>query len=273
MRKHLLIILCFTICACCFSQSQNKVVRYDSDKFTIRVKTLDDFISRFNHDTTYIKSVFDLKKVPPRQDMLFTLIDQEIEVDSATILVNNNSLDFIDNICHGKNLISFYDDQLYATGTFPVTNVDTEIKVTITFKLESSRLGSRWVVVGVSEDIAAFKSLVNTNDSLIIPPTNNDIAFGSFSKVAELNCVSCYNSSDYFDNALILLNSLVSNGVISIGACEGVKYHFLQIPNWVFIVESVDHVNDNQSGWLITGLKPAEVKTKENYKETTLYCR
>ena len=58
---------------------------------------------------------------------------------------------------------------------------------------------------------------------------------------------------------------MLSMGTIKIKQVQSIKYHFLQIPNWVVSVDYTYRDSDN-SGWLIDSLQPANDKQKQAYR-------
>lgn len=63
--------------------------------------------------------------------------------------------------------------------------------------------------------------------------------------------------------------NLVKAGKLQFDHTKTIKFHFFQVPNYVFTVERFDRDGTN-SGWLINSLKPADEAEKTAQKSQLL---
>ena len=81
-----------------------------------------------------------------------------------------------------------------------------------------------------------------------------------------------YRCRDIQIDELSAFLALVQAGDLTFDYCEGVRYHFLNVPGFIFTVENQMRTSTN-SGWLISDVMEADYEEKENYMFNVLKLR
>jgi len=263
--KYIVIVLLFLF-------SNQVVMSQFSDNFLIREKfyfdvgQIEEFIERFNfEDKTKLLNYLSINQPDmeiSRMDFLYTLFDTY-----DTTFDKSLAEAFINNVNDSVNpqYLNFYNNDWYAEVSciFELNGSTNEGKLILKnqFKADSS---SKWVITGVSSDILKFPD--SKDSTKILSPVSHGTDFiGLYNILNDGENVQNYISSDHTFDTLTYFISLVHFNKIKLKRVNKVKYHFLQIPKWIF---TVDYFNrkGHSSGWLISNLYRTNLEEKENYK-------
>ncbi len=233
--------------------------------FIYHVKNLDEFIERFNNDTTSEIQLYVKKMNSPklsRASMINVLFNQlrpnpwnTNDIKAFLKQVDNNT---------APVFLNFLDDKWYANVTCAVLWEGKPKTITLKLKVEKDGNSTlKWVIF----DIDAPFIVVNptkipqptiptpvNNDSYLNPMSHN-INFFSIDLVATdtKNIANYLASTVYYSNSLIVFINECLSHKVKIQSVRKVVFDFQQIKGWDFEVEEFNR-QDLNSGWLINKL-------------------
>lgn len=250
-------ILSFSLCAG-YAQTQIDSVSSTSinNEFILKVKSIDDFIDRFNGvDSGYLKEhllKLDSNYQTDRKTLLLSIIDETYKQDNDVLCKEFIEL-FTDSSSNSK--LDFFKSNIYAqiTGDYKLNG--TKITLDHILKIKTNGLGGKkaqWVIsyVPFSQLYAAKED----NISSYLPPTNHN---SKFNKLRDfINPAAIHEIVDLEnDNGLATYLSLMSIGELELVQLDNsdLKY-FIYIDNW--LIEVTEYKREGmQSGYLIDGLQ------------------
>lgn len=235
------------------------------EHLAVQVKQLDQFIARFNSNENPIGVRIDSKKVSEedRANTIASLFDMDLLEKEA---FRKKALKFIREVTgSGIGNLSFYDKEYYATIDCQILYKNKREDLTLTMALEGDREnGIKWVIVGANADFLQVETSKPSND--IIPPTNHEVDFVHLLEIFNVRKdLSNYVSERHGKNQLEVLNHMLKHEEIKMLNTTTPRYHFLQIPGWVFTVDFFNRSAKN-SGWLISDLYEAKRSELLQYK-------
>jgi len=247
-----------------------------STNFIYACKTIDEFIERFNWDQTTILNIekkigkFDKNIFQGRVDFLKKIVFDEVYKNIKTDLVS----DFLNQIEKNpeNNLISFYDSKWYVKTKFRVKVNNQEKLLTLTFKNEAQEKGSKWVIVGIGDEIKSFKLLKESYNTKYIPPTNNEVDFLFVPSLLNSNNIKEVISKELLKNKLFTLNEAIKEQKIEFLNCVDKEYYFLQLKIWIIKVSEVNDKKQAVNGFKITELITVNKNTvKRKFENENLF--
>ena len=246
--------------------------------FVYEVKQIDEFFERFNNDeNSFIRSVYKLYKVEykiDRRNLIKSLFNYQ---------TNSWTQDVIDNFVNTALKVqmpsrhNFYGENWFAEALCKFQYNSTEIEIPVILKIvtdESKR--SKWVIAAVKDN--PVKSAVTITS--VAPAKSNDkfiTPSGHANYFIELEKVfdDKENLAAYFDlsffrrnNSLNFYQAILQNHIKFLHV-KDIKYHFLQVSEYVFTVEYFQR-NTLNSGWLINNLKKISLPEKEQFRKKLL---
>src|SRR5690606_29734202 len=124
--------------------------------------------------------------------------------------------------------------------------------------------GIKWVIVGANADFLQVETSKPSND--IIPPTNHEVDFVHLLEIFNVRKdLSNYVSERHGQNQLEVLNHMLKHEEIKMLNTTTPRYHFLQIPGWVFTVDFFNRSAKNSGR--------SEEHTSELQSRENLVCR
>lgn len=264
MKYTFIVILIFVFNQVARSQFSNNLIL--KEKFSYEIIQIEEFIERFNfkEDTkllNYLKINQPYFNIERKKFLttLFNTYDTTFNMPFVKAFVNyvNNSVN--------PQYLNFYDNDWYAEVSCVFkyeSRIDTgKLILKNQFKIDSS---SKWVIAGVSSKILEFPE---SKDTLrILSPVSHGTDFIALYDIFEDGeNIQNYIIKDFKLDTLTYLITLIYFNKIEITQLLNVKYHFLQIPKWIFTVEYFNR-KDLNSGWLISDLLRMSWEEKENYK-------
>lgn len=253
--------------------NQPSISKAKESEFVFEVKTIDEFIERFNNDQytlvrKHLLKTFPNKKIY-RQDLIKTLFNYDDPVWDKDVATQ-----FVKEVCDTTNekFLDFYSDDWFALAECQVKYRGTSRRVFITLQVMiSDRTGAaKWVIVGARAPFLDFSRKVDPRKFL--NPISHATDFIGLKKAMEdKQFVRNFLSDKFKESHLNKFLSSVSSGDIQFEQINYVTYHFLSIENWLFTVKEYIRPGRN-SGWLIQSLSKRTKAEKEEYRHNVLYC-
>lgn len=215
------------------------------------VKSIDEFMQRFNADelhpdldTTRVENV--------RLHSILTLFDlQQFQVRDS--IVAKQLISFADTVCQ-KDVRLDFESGLYAEATCTFIFHDKELPINLVFVYEPVQNDIyRWALAGVNG--LQENHILDTSRNGYINPTQHEVRFTELS-TASANLTNYVSNHKSIDQMSYLLGMLESNQLKYVD-CQKVRFHFLQVPGYIFIVDEVNRLSNN-AGYLISSLIKTE---------------
>jgi len=246
--------------------------KQESD-FAFEVKTIDEFIERFNNDQytlirEHLETKFPKKKFT-RTDLVKTLFNYENPLWNA-----EQAAQFVKTVCDTTNekFLDFYADNWYAQAECLVKYKGIPKKVTVTLQVVvSDRTGSaKWVICGARAPFLDFSKRLDSKKFL--NPISHATDFIGLKKAMEDKMfVRNYLTEKFEESHLNKYLAALATGDIVFQQINAITYHFFSMENWLFTVKEYVRPGRN-SGWLIQSLTKRNAKDKEEYKKNVLFC-
>lgn len=213
--------------------------------FTNRVKTMDEFMKRFNHRQTvqYLdSSVSDLHIQQIMSLFCFDSVRNRYEevVDFANAMVDSN-------IRLSYSMPNYYCE-LRCHALYKKT--PTEILLYMAVEHISDGDFYRWSIVGAKGDI--LKATPNRISSTMhLSPVDDDRNFLDLREMLEKHPeeVSAHTHTQWYADELSVFVTLVQTGMLKVDGIEDMQYVF-NVGGYTFRVMCVDRKTNN-NGWLI----------------------
>jgi len=280
-------VACFALCLfACLPHCEAQIYSNDDGpreaNFVAKVVLLDEFIHRFNNDSSseirryYLDHHRAFNK--SRAQVIRSLFNYSSQ-DWDSLLVER----FIDRAIDpsNPNFIGFMQDGWYADADckFLYNKSPVEIHLVLRVRVNPDKT-SEWVISAVkpsfdlhSDSVAdpASQSHRNRKQRLFIQPTANDTYF------IELNrdFADKRRLTDIFDAGVIqkpsamgFYQALLSNRLKFLDV-KSIKYYYFQVHDWLFTVENFDRSTRN-SGWLISSIRQIDNLERSEYEKKLL---
>jgi hypothetical protein len=253
--------------------AQPSLAKKAESDFAFEVKTIDEFIERFNNDQytlirQYLETKFPKKKLT-RTDLVKTLFNYE-----EPLWDKNLAAEFTKTVCDTNNekFLDFYSDSWYAQAECLVKYKGVSKIVTITLQvMVSDRTGAaKWVICGARAPFLDFSKKLDPKKFL--NPISHATDFIGLKKAMEDKMyMRNYLTDQFKESHLNKYLAALASGEIVFQQINSITYHFLSIDNWLFTVKNYIRPGRN-SGWLIQTLSKRTDKEKEEYKKNVLFC-
>lgn len=218
------------------------------------IKSMDEFMARFNGEEFHPDVPDNENK---HRNTILSLINRDM---------NRKGLsedDFLDMINAFADSASTWNGKLFIDSTDLWTEVKCRFMyqhraVTVTFILRKETNGSgqeRWGISGVR----GLKESKIYSDKLInISPADHEIGFMTFDDYFNHNNSKAagFRTSDRYIDEFSLLVGLLMSEKIKFDSVTSIKYHFLDLPGFIFTVTNSTSADD-MGGWQITDIIPA----------------
>ena len=252
IKKQFLILICALSCLCMGAQITQRT-------HEASVKSIDEFMARFNGTERHI--LVDSKKPgAARQNLLYLF-------DAADTTHYKAKMALVDTVMARKLKLDYHSKMWYAEALCKMIYKKREIPVSIFLRSDKNDQGLEfWSVVSVKG--LSANGVINDKKWGGISPVDHEVNFLSLGAIINnsknSDHIAGYRGKDVPLDELSVFFALVQTGQLTFDNCEGVRYHFLDVPGFIFTVE--DHLRDNtNSGWLITDVTEADRETKEDY--------
>jgi hypothetical protein len=249
------------------------VTSFSQTDFAFEIKTIDEFIERFNNEKyTLIRQHMEQKfpgKEISRMDLLRTLFNYEEPVWSQ-----EDALAFSKEVLDpaGEKFLDFYSDTWFAEAECRVKYKGAPKKVRITMQVYvSDRTGAaKWVICGARAPFLDFSNRLDPR-KFLNPISHATDFIGLKKAMGDHVYVRNYLTEGFRESHLNKYLAAVATGDIVFDQVSTVDYHFLCVPGWLFKVKEYRRPGKN-SGWLIQSLSRKTDAEKKDYLKNKLNC-
>jgi hypothetical protein len=255
-------------------------------RFVTKVVQLDEFIHRFNNDTSSeIRRYYLAHHLPwdkSRQQLIRSLFDHGSQNRDHAQVDH-----FIQRVTDPRqpDSIGFLRDKWYAEASCDFQYHETVVKADLILRIQVNPDGSaQWMITAVKPGFA-FRAdkAASPAEAPIIPirmpqqkrrfiqPAANDTYFAEL----ERDFADKRRLADLFDKAFfgrrfsLSFYEALLHDQIRFLAVRKLRYHYLQVHDWIFTVENFNR-DTRPSGWLIASLREANDEQRHNYVKKLL---
>lgn len=237
--------------------------------FNARVKSLDEFIERFNGD----KISSDIAQDDPlkREKNILSLFERDSLAVHQAQYGNNNDLflsitDFIKYVAKNNIKLDLQkDSMLFAVASLKMKYAakDKNIKMALRYEHIGNDIYG-WKIAGVSGLVE--NGIIDTSSVRIFRPVDNEMNFSTIVPTinAQNNHITQYRSFGFDIDPTSYFLALCATNKISGVKCESVVYHVLSIDGYAFEISKFDRLDKN-NGWLISKFKTMDKPEKIKY--------
>ena len=223
------------------------------------VMSVDEFIHRFNAES--IHPQLDTTDFEPlRMRSILSLFDmQKFQVRDS--LVAGELITFANAICDNDFKLDLGSGGVYAEANCLFKYNQQELSINLILVFERVRGDIyKWAIQGVNG--LKESGLLDITRDGYINPTQHSVHFTELSSTdSDLSrYVSVFKEVDQ----LSFLLGMLKSRQISLISCSNVKFHFVQFPGYVFVVEEANRMGNN-SGYLISSLISTDNMGKIEY--------
>lgn len=234
--------------------------------FAAQVKSMDEFAARFNGDETKPGLVSD--STISRRNNIISLFDFNMSHENLTDDEFKDLLsDFVNEAVSWEDRLSIANENAYAEAKCKVKYDKRNYQITLLMKREINvHGGNKWAIAGV-KGLSALG--LYSDKRLTISPVDHETHFMSLQDFFQANqkiTPAMRSNSKEIDELSFFFGLCVAKAIEFIQV-DDLKFHFMDVPNYVFVVEEIGRKGTN-SGWLITQLKKMDESEKKQYKIT-----
>jgi hypothetical protein len=231
---------------------------FDETVLKMRVKQLDEFVSRFNYEKDIEgKSINNKQDTAMRKRYIINLFNKDLFVDLNDSL-KWEYLRFVETVINPESpvYLHFSDSNWQAEAVCQAIFKGKPTLISLFLKTDKvSDNEYKWAISSVEGEMFNLKPN-KQNQGIRISPVDNELGFMNISDIFSVdNCKNIVNYSitGYSVDKLSAFNTLVYNGLLKIEHVRKIIYHFEQAPDYIFTVEHFERNSDNV-GWLISSL-------------------
>ncbi|MBO4373284.1 MAG: hypothetical protein J5826_10150 [Bacteroidales bacterium] len=237
--------------------------------FNARVKSLDEFIDRFNGE----KILSDISVNDPlkREKNLLALFERDSLTAHQGKFGDKNELfsaimDFIKDVVQNNRKLNLEtDSMIFAIADMKMKYAAKERNIKIVLKFEHIGNGIYgWKIAGVSGLIES--GIIDTSTVRIFRPVDNEMNFSTIAPTinAQNNQITQYRGFTANIDQLSYFLALCATNKISAIQCNKVIYHVLSIDGYAFVISKFDRMDKN-NGWLISSFQRLDSKNRIDY--------
>lgn len=218
--------------------------------FAAQVKSIDEFINRFNGTETNPEVRCDLNQ---RRNNIIALFDYRMnhaglaEDDFKGLIAG-----FVEKVLTSGVTLKLTDADMWAEAQSSVTVGGKKKTMTLILKSETYKDNLvRWAFAGVRGLVDA--GVIDTSKYCAISPVEHELHFMALDGIINSNrtAIMSYRSKDVQVDELSVFLTLVMAGKIDFGMVENLTIHCLEIPGYVFTINEQGRKGTN-SGWLVS---------------------
>lgn len=260
MNKILLIIL-FLFAVFLDSKAQTQYFDIlDLPTFNAQVKSIDEFISRFNGKEKRDDVEVQYSNRESNILLLFNLA--QFKSKSDTLFIEAQS--FAKSVVEDSVFVNYEDSCWYAkvtcNGNLGGKIIDFNIYLLVQ---QRGTYMYKWVIANVDGDI--FKTSRSLkHKELYISPNDHEQSFISLSHVVNEahRYIDDYALTGYIPDELSVFLTLVRCGLLKVNYVTDVEFVFFQVPDYKFSVKLFERESKN-AGWLISSVSKYESSDKD----------
>ncbi len=259
--KTLLIV--FLLCVGGFSHAQKITdVVFNSD-FAAQVKSIDEFICRFNGVETKPGIA---KNAQWKRNNLLSLFDFQMSHGNLSDYEFRQLLTaFVNSSIENNTKLKITDAKIWAEINTSATINGKKSNINLLMQSETYNDSLvRWAIVDVKGLVKA--GIIDTIHYYAISPVEHELHFMSIDDVFQ-NCrseIMGYRGKHILIDELSVFFTFALLGKVKIDMINKVTIHCLEVPGFVFTINEYGRKGDN-SGWLISSLKPLKESNKKQY--------
>jgi hypothetical protein len=280
-RIPYLLAVCIALCgspAGGYSQVFDNDAGKREKQFIYEVKQLDEFFERFNNDTaSFIRRLYKTRGVKYRIDrpaLIRSLFNYETRSWPPGAIDS-----FVKKALPVRmpSATNYYGDGWFAEAICRFGYNGHVVDIPVILRVDTDRnKRSKWIITGVKQTLFA-------SDAALPVPTKPMVPGKFISPVSHCNYFIALgkafddkqNLAAYFDpyffqkyNATGFYNAVLKNQIHFLHVKE-IRYHFLQVNNYIFTVENFQRSSLN-AGWLISNLTTASAADKQRFTKELL---
>lgn len=252
------------------AQAQSELVinsRMKSD-FTAQVKSIDEFICRFN-------GIESNSEISPdsasRQNNIIALFNYGIDRGNMTEDgFKNMVFDFVGQVLESGVELKVPGGGMWVEANGSFSHEGRNYPMTVIMRSEIMKNGEeRWAIAGVRGLAAA--GVIDTLKYYSINPLEHELNFMAFDTTLLNNPSKAfgYRSKNAKIDELSVFLAFVSAGKIKPGIINNFTVHFMDVPGFIFTLNRFSRPGSN-SGWLISSLKKSTEEEKQQYLNNLL---
>jgi hypothetical protein len=245
-----------------------------AENFYKRIKNIEFFIDRFNHQPEGSGHVTEVSKkdtvtyltwLKERDGTILTLFDkQRLKKEGDSYIKKGDLRDFIlqVNNPHQQQFLHFSDSAWYATFTLEAIYQKKEVAIECVLVVNRTQEGAyTWAMTSMYSKELTLDEHFNNQLNFIPSVHGTDfigvrLALSDPAWIAQIRAGDKPIPSHFLD--------LLASKELQLTQIRQITYHFLQIKDWVFSVQYVNRESSN-AGWLVDRLIPLLEKGKINY--------
>jgi hypothetical protein len=230
-------------------------------EFADQVKSIDEFIARFNGKEVKPS----LRTDSVRRDNILSLFDFQMshgELDASTF--KKHLSDFTREAIKWNDQLSISSNGTIAEAICIFKHEGKEKEIILLLQRESTSKGNqKWAICGAT---GLEKWEVFNDKRVTISPVDHETHFMSLHDffLSNRKLIPSLRAKDKDIDQLSFLFGLCATKCVEFRRVKKLRFHFLDIPNYIFIVEEIGRKGNN-CGWLITHLEKADAKHKSTY--------
>lgn len=257
------VIIAFFLCVGGFAHAQDVTDAVLNSDFAAQVKSIDEFICRFNG--TEIKPEITKDSQWKRNNLLslfdFQMPHGKLSDDEFRQLIT----EFINSSIENNTKLKLTDAEIWAEINASVTINDKKRKINLVLQSETYRDKLvRWAIVSVKG--LAKAGVIDTTHYYAISPVEHELHFMSIDDIFQ-NCrseIMGYRGRNVMIDELSVFFTLSLLGKVKIDMVDKVTIHCLEVPGFAFTINEQGRKGNN-SGWLISSLTSLKKIDKKQY--------
>jgi hypothetical protein len=255
----------------------------NSEYFKYEVKVIDEFIERFNDDAgSYLRKAYEAEKKPyniSRGMLLVSLFDlQNSSFTDKDTTINGFFRQVLDKI--GPVRLSFTDPDWYAEAQAVFLYEGRHVTVPLVMRIRGNdRDGAKWMIAGIRPMVPSVepRASIEVGKHPGMPVPRFIATSGYATGFVELHYVLTAQMQPGLYLEPELINSArgaefiaqVRSGKLEFQFIKNIRFHFYQVPGWVFTVEQFNR-NMHNKGWLISSLQKVTGPEKDRLRNFLL---
>lgn len=244
--------------------------------FLTKVIQLDEFVHRFNNDSASNIQRYYLAHNRPfnkeRTALIRSLFNGSQHWDS--VLTEAFIRQVTDPSHPGR--LSFFDDGWYAEADcrFLYRTSAVSVRLMLKFKVNTNH-SAQWIILSARSPASLGPDSIFSPERITprkwIQPAANNTYFAELERdfSDRQNLSSFFDSSFFGRRQSYGFYQALSRGQLKFGSVKAIRYHFLQIPDWVFTVENFERETRN-AGWLISSIHHLPEEQRPEYEKNLL---
>lgn len=230
--------------------------------FAAQVKSIDEFIQRFNGEETHPEL-----KDGNRTLNLVALFDYKMNHEGLPdSTFKKKVMNFVKHVEESGAKIKLTDDEFFAEADIAANILGKSTSIALILQSQTyNKDRVRWAIVGVRGLTEA--GIIDAEHFYGISPVEHETHFMSINDIFAHNAPEIwgYRGKDTKIDELSVFLTIAKMGKVRINSVNKLTMHCLEIPNYVFTINEEGRRGRN-SGWLISGV----TKIKENKKKEYL---